>query len=340
MHYKGYARAINPNVRPDKPWSWRTSSPGLLVHAVKQYGWRFIPEQVLPPMMANVTVGAILYTTYLQSLSAIYEPAARGSSRIYPPPPVTATFTAGMIAGSVQSLAAAPLDALQIRFRTSEMLEGRYHNMVQYAGQKLKEIGPRGVFAGWSLSLTKDAIGYGMFFASFETVKSQAFYHFVTRYYGKFKPYLSEHDTFWIDQHTKRPTIKPHFAMEPTFILLAGIAASISQQFIQHPIQRIQDVHYERLESLDYAAKLEKPRERMLALYYKAYQKTMGQCEVLAARDGGWRAWLYKDLLRSTLRQVPSTSAGLIVFELIRRRYATDADIVRIKKDGYDILLS
>ena len=40
-----------------------------------------------------------------------------------------------------------------------------------------------------------------------------------------------------------------------------------------------------------------------------------------------------------TLRQVPSTSAGLIVFEILRRKYALDEEEVRIHKDGYDILL-
>jgi hypothetical protein len=40
-----------------------------------------------------------------------------------------------------------------------------------------------------------------------------------------------------------------------------------------------------------------------------------------------------------TLRQVPSTSAGLIVFEIVRRKYSLDEEAVRIRKDGYDILL-
>jgi hypothetical protein len=61
---------------------------------------------------------------------------------------------------------------------------------------------------------------------------------------------------------------------------------------------------------------------------------------VLARREGGLRRWLYKDFFASTLRQVPSTSIGLIVFEIARRKYAVDEDIVKIQKDGYDILLS
>lgn len=291
-------------------------------------------------MLANVTVGAILYTTYLQSLGAIYPPSAEGAARVNPPPGLGSVFAAGMLAGTVQSVVAAPLDALQVRFRTSDMLEGRYRDMLHYARDKLREIGPRGVAAGWGLSFAKDSVGFGLFFATFEGIKSQGFYEFVTRYYGTFKPILTDGDTFIVDDMTRRATIKPHFAMEPGFILGAGVAASVMQQCMLHPVQKIQEVHYGRLETLDYAAKLEHPKKKMLRIYYRAYQKTFEQCKVLATRAGGWRTWLFRDLVMNTLRQVPSTSAGLIVFELVRRRWATDADVVMIRKDEYDILLS
>ena len=42
----------------------------------------------------------------------------------------------------------------------------------------------------------------------------------------------------------------------------------------------------------------------------------------------------------NTIKQVPSTSAGLVIFELVRRRYSSEAEAVKIKKDGYDILLT
>lgn len=222
------------------------------------------------------------------------------------------------------------------------MLEGQYSNMWQYARSKLVEIGPRGVFAGWSLSFVKDSVGFAVFFATFETLKSQAYYGFVRRWYGDYKPRLAglrRPHTLRIGTDT-RPTITPHFAMEPTFLLLAGVGASIAQQTVQHPLTRLQEAHYARLESLDYAAKSEPSRTRMLRSYYHAYWKTYDQCRQLASKSNGWRRWLYKDLLSTTIRQVPSTSAGLIIFELVRRRYSTDDDVVRIQKDGYDILLT
>lgn len=294
-------------------------------------------------MLANVTVGAVLYTTYLQALQRMHEPAAIASKRLYPPPRPEHTAMAGAAAGAVQSLVAAPLDALTVRFKTSEMLEGRYKHMWQYAHQKLKTIGPQGVFAGWSLSLTKDAIGCALFFSTFEYVKAQAYYGFLTRYYGK----MDSATLFGLQRGAEpsgpvvgeKPVIRPHYLIEPSFLLLAGVSASVAQQLIQHLITRIQDIHYQRLESLDYAAQLEHRKRHVLRLYYHAYQQTLEQCDLMARKVGGWRKWAYKDFLSTTIRSTPSTSAGLIVFEIVRRKYADAGEEVRIEKDGYDILL-
>jgi hypothetical protein len=97
------------------------------------------------------------------------------------------TFTAGFIGGSIQSVVAAPFDALQTRFRTADILEGKHKTMWHYAGDKLRSIGIQGIFAGWSLSFVKDAFGAAVFFGTFETVKSQAYLEFVTRYYPTYK---------------------------------------------------------------------------------------------------------------------------------------------------------
>lgn len=261
--YTGFARAINPHVQAKERWSWRVSTPGLLAHAIREHGWGFIPNQVLPPMLANVTVGAILYTSYLQLLGSFHEPASRQSKRIFPPPPVSSTASAGFVAGGIQSVVAAPLDALQARFQTSDLLEGQYKHMWGYAKHKLQEIGPRGVLAGWSLSFVKDSVGFAAFFATFETVKSQAYYAFVRKWYGDYRPVFS--DLVHVQSHRpeeRKPIIRPHYAIEPTFLLAAGIGASIAQQTIQHPLSAIQQVHYGRLESLDYAARLGQPKVR------------------------------------------------------------------------------
>ncbi|KAF8468339.1 mitochondrial carrier domain-containing protein [Kalaharituber pfeilii] len=358
VDYMHVARAINPRVQANERWSLRMSMPGLLAHAVKHYGWGFIPNQVLPPLVANASVGAILYTSYLTFLSAFHEPSSHSTKRVYPPPPFTYTLAAGMFAGGVQSLVAAPLDALQTRFDVNEMLEGRHRNMWGYAAHKLREIGVRGVFAGFGLSLAKESLGYGIFFASFEFVKQQIYLWYLTLYYGRrrFLDSVPMLQSKFNDDPASRIVIRPHYALEPAFLLLAGVTASVTQQVVSYPIGHIQSVHYGRLESLDYKTKLEVGEfqrtssvagnvisrwQRLHSAYAHSYGETFEQCKIQAKHAGSWRRWLYRGFILSTLRQVPSTSAGLIAFELFRRKFALDGGKgATIEHEGYDILLT
>lgn len=225
--------------------------------------------------------------------------------------------------------------------------------MWQYSWDKLRSIGARGVFAGWTLSFLKDSLAAGIFFSTFEYVKAQAYYGFLTRYYGYYQPFFTAHPNHdRVVQGTEggRPVIKPHFAIEPIFLLLSGVGASAAQQLVVHPLTEIQNLHIQRLEALDMQAQRLKNRRTatqpaqsrapLIRLYYHAYRRTFIECMIYAKKAGGWRRWLYKGFLWSTLRNIPSTSAGLIVFEIVRRRYSADADAVKIEKDGFEILLA
>ena len=287
------------------------------------------------------SVGAVLYTTYLQTLGSLHHPASASLKRVFPPPPISATFSAGFGAGIVQAIVATPLDALQLRFKANELLDGQYKHMWDYGLRKSKDIGLRGAYAGLSLSLLKDSFGFGAFFATFEYVKAQSFYAFVTRYYGNIQPHLI--GTFYQDgpdslQGVK--TIKPYFAMEPSFLLLAGVLASITLQLVQQPLTRVQQIYFGRLQSLDRLLKGHMSREQLQKNSRVAYSKAYKKCFAQARASGGWRIWLYKGLITNTLKQVPSTSAGLVIFEMVRRRYADETTAIRIEKDGYDILLT
>jgi len=165
---------------------------------------------------------------------------------VYPPPPVHSTLLAGFAAAAIQSVVAAPLDALSVRFKTSEVLDGRYKTMWEYGGSKLREIGPRRIIAGWGLSFVKDSLGFAVFFATFEYVKAQAHYNFITKYYGdlngKFpNPLLKPR----LDQTENSDTIRPHYGIEPVFLTLAGLSAfchsashsAATQLDPKHPLQ-------------------------------------------------------------------------------------------------------
>ena len=340
---QAYAKTMNPQ-KGKAGFSWHNTTPGLLASAIRAYGWRFIPDQLAPPLLANIAVGVVLYTSYLQVLGAVHEPSAQSAKRVFPPPPPSATFTAGFVAGGIQSLVAAPLDALQVRFNTRGS-HGEHKSMWRYAKEKLCEIGPRGIFAGWGLSFVKDSLGSGIFFSVFELIKAQAYYKFVRTYYGSLEPWMVENYTrprgmIPMDQ-PKVPTIKPHYALEPIFFMLAGIAASVAQHVILFPLTKIQNLHYGRLEELDQQArKVQKPphQRRALHAYYHAYQQTWRRCKMKAGNDVLTRL-LFRGFWWNTVRQIPSTSAGLVIFELVRRNYGLGEE-AKISEDGYDILLS
>ena len=338
-------------------WLWlRGTTPGVLTTAVKSEGWGVIPHQILPPLIANVGVGAVLYTSYLQILGRLHPESGMASRRAYPPPSPIHTFTAGFLAGGLQSLLAAPLDALQARFDHRDLApangEGRPKSMWNFGAEKLREIGVRGVFAGWALSFTKDSLGSAVFFSTFEYIKAQSYYHFVTWYYGGLAEDIVDLLAMKRPTHQHRENgmnlIRPHYALEPCFLLLGGASASLAQQLFLHPLTHFQVKHWDHLEDLDVAAKKlraaagqpQRRRWKMLRAYYRAYQETWAGCVAEATSEGQKVSrWLYRGFWRNAVRQVPSTSAGLIIFELIRRKYGLGAEEVRIRRNGYDILL-
>ena len=189
--------------------------------------------------------------------------------------------------------------------------------------------------------MVKDSFGYAAFFATFEYIKAQAYYDFLLIYYGKWRS-NSQHPVprSRADDTYDSIVIKPHYAIEPVFLMLAGIAASVTQQLIQHPIGVIQNAHYQSFAALDGVITNDQSTSQIIRRYYGTYGKTYKRCQVSAKKHGGWKRWLYRGFFWSTIRQVPSTSAGLIIFELVRRRFSTDSELVKISQDGYNIRLT
>ncbi|KAH6995014.1 mitochondrial carrier domain-containing protein [Ilyonectria destructans] len=337
----------------------RSTTPGVLTSAIRHQGWGIVPHQILPPLIANVGVGAVLYTSYLQILGRLHEESGQARKRVYPPPQPAHTFAAGFLAGGLQSVLAAPLDALQARYDHRDLMpndgSGKPRSMWTFGAEKLREIGPRGIFAGWGLSFAKDSLGSAVFFTIFEYVKAQGYYRFVTWYYGGLAEDIV--DVLAMKRPAPRAPdaetilIRPHYALEPAFLLVAGISASFAQQVLLHPLTHFQVQHWDHLEELDAkaakmrasaAANPDAPRRRwrMMRAYYHAYQESLAVCSTAAASEGlSLSRWLYRGFWWNAIRQVPSTSAGLIIFELIRRKYGFGTEEVRINKDGYDILL-
>ena len=232
---------------------------------------------------------------------------------------------------------AAPLDALHARFQTNDLLFGRYPDMWRYAWRRTLEMGFRGVFAGWSLSWVKDGFGCAVFFCTFESVKNQAFYGYISHLYRR---QSHAHAGFGEATSSAEQVVRPHFAIEPAFLLLAGIAASVAQSLVQYPLGLVQELHLRRLAVLDRLARRRVSTAEMLNAYWLAYRRTFKICTMMGRQAGGLSRWLFQGYGWNTLRQIPSTSAGLIIFELVRRRYADDKEATILKVDSRELLLT
>lgn len=344
-----------------KPYSLRThSSLAMFINVIRKEGWKFIPEKVLPPLLANSATGLILYGTYLTVLD-LYESKRvrklelesastsggflqRKHDEFYFYSPID-TWRAGFIAGAAQSFAAAPVDAIYTRLNAAELLNGKHQNLWVYGAMKLREIGLTGVFAGYSFSLIKESLGFAFYFSTFEIIKTQGYnltYKLIASY-RKFKMSILSTFDMILPQNGKKPEIDPELVklektrltkiLKSTFVLLAGASAAFSLLAVQYPISKIQKIHLARLEMLDnyyasHAANFPSRRKRpFIKLYYNSYIDTYHQ--ILKYKRKSNLTWFnlgYKGFVRNALTAIPATSVGLLVFEIMRTKLSDDLD--------------
>lgn len=334
--YLVYVRELadkHTNIR-NKPYLFRTHSTlGMLVSVLRKEGWRFIPDQVLPPLLANSATGVLLYGTYLTALDRFSGKDTGEKRPDYYYSPID-TWRAGFVAGAVQSLAAAPVDAIYTRLTTAELISGQHQNLWRYGWSKLAEVGVTGVFAGYGFLLIKESIGFAFYFSTFELIKTRGYnltYRTIAAY-RRFKNSLAKLFS-WVGVPAK-PTDARILRLEQTrltkilkstFILLAGASAAFLLLAVQYPITKVQKFHLARLETLDIylSAKLLRPRH----VYYRAYIDTYHQVLKMKARaNTTWFDMAYKGFVRNALTSIPATSVGLLVFEIMRTRLADDLE--------------
>lgn len=337
--YLAATRLMFQDLLKGKPYRFSThSSPALLIGAVRAHGWLYIPKHVLPPLVLNSATGVILYTTYLASLQALSDKHAEPLA--YPSP--MDTFRAGFFAGCAQSLAAAPIDAIQARSSASEVLSGGVRNSTywQYGLKKLQEIGVSGVFAGYSMSLVKESVGFAFYFSTFEFIKNQAFHRTVSVLHGYRR--LKARVLFRQppEPESPRQASRNHKFLQTTFILLAGASAAFVLLAIQYPLTKVQNIHLKRLELLDVAAQQAEPpkgasvlplvayfRNPRIKVYYQAYLDTVLHLDRTKLRSGlSWFGWGYRGFASNALTMIPATSVCLLVFEILRTRLADELE--------------
>lgn len=333
--YLTVSRMLLANELAGKPYHIFThSSPALLYESVRRRGWQFIPNQVLPPIIANCAIGVVLYSTYLTFLQYFTSnrgwkwtlsgvTTGEGSQNWYSwMLSFYDSFRAGFIAGAISSIAASPIDALYSRSNYAELVDGDVKNngIYKYAWKKLKDIGIVGIFAGFWLNLIKESLGFGFYFSVFEVIKSQG--------YSRTKSVIDWFDRIRgldVDPNDVN-TRKSARALQLTFVLFAGASAASALIAVQYPFNKVQKIHLARLEALDIfneANKIE--TSKWFRLYYNSYKQTL---DILIARKlkAGmtWPAFMYRGFTRFTLTNIPATSIGLLVFEITRQKLSID----------------
>lgn len=329
--YLTVSRMLLANELAGKPYHIFThSSPALLYESVRRLGWKFIPNQVIPPIVANCGIGVILYSTYLTFLQ--YFTMNRGwkwtINGINPGESSWYTwmlsfydsFRAGFIAGAVSSIAASPVDALYSRSNYAELVDSDVKNdgLYKYAWKKLKDIGIFGIFAGFWLNLIKESVGFGLYFSVFEVVKSKG--------YTSVKSVIDWFDNIRGIETSDLENRRSAKALQLTFILFAGASAASALIAVQYPFNKIQKIHLARLEALDIFNEANKIQtSKWFKLYYNSYKQSFDILVSRKLKSGlSWPNFMYKGFTRYTLTSIPATSIGLLVFEITRQKLTID----------------
>lgn len=321
-----------------KPYRFHTHSGlALLTRVLREKGWKFIPDHILPPLLANLATGVILYATYLTTLDAFDKRRHQGEQKpangVYSP---FDTWRAGLIAGAVQSFVAAPLDAIYSRLTLSDRFEGKHTGYWEYVAHKLKQIGVVGVFAGFGFSLVKESLGFAFYFSTFELVKTRGYnmtYNMIERY-RKVKRSVKKTLGF-----ASTEALDPQLLMleerrltrilRSTYILLAGASAAVSLLAVQYPLSKVQQIHFGRLELIDELnAVSHHNKNSFLGRFYPhSYIDTYIRVKGIKEKSGlSWIRLAYKGFATNALTMIPATSIGLLVFEIMRTKLTDELE--------------
>ncbi|EDO16051.1 hypothetical protein Kpol_1067p23 [Vanderwaltozyma polyspora DSM 70294] len=358
FEYHHYLKTILNGEKTDKPQYPKqrykslvqNSSIGILTQALNKYGWKVIPDRVLPPLLINSATGVILYSTYLNTLS--YLSSVEPSKDVEQISHNTINiFASGWLAGAAQALVSTPFDAIYTRSTTAEIFESvhKYKNLWNFGLEKLKEIGLVGCYSGFTLALIKESLSYAIYFTTFEVMKGnicQRFVVFLENYRGfksKLNNLISFKDDTCIDQNTLVSDREKKW-ISRAFIFAGGVTAAFFLQVIQYPLTKIQKIHFSRLEAFDiYNKSLLKnpnsfenyfqkstnslirgnkntklPHLPPFRIYLNSYIDTLLHIHFIHKNTNDLVRWLYKGFTRKTLAVIPGTTAGLLLLDYMK----------------------
>ncbi|KAI0687128.1 hypothetical protein BC835DRAFT_1512812 [Cytidiella melzeri] len=185
--------------RPSKVNGWQTLralanhhgdslTPRYISTLVKQQGISVLAKHFVPPMVVNVLLGSVLWTTYAQTSTMLEQ---------YCHHPLAIATLSGAAAGGAQALVAAPAENVRLLLEGGsattgwshawkEVFRGTNANSTLSRQQQLHEarqvrdwmrdvgdMAGRG-WDGWKWGVAKDTFGFALFFAQFEMTRRVA----------------------------------------------------------------------------------------------------------------------------------------------------------------------
>lgn len=296
---------------------WTHSSPALLANAIRTYGWKFVPDKLMPPLVANSVAGSVLYTTYLVSLTIQQHTSGNSGG----PPTFKQTILAGGLAGLAQAAVATPIDAIAIRFNSDIMTSQT--SLWKYGKELLQKIGMRGAYGGFLFNAVKESTSFALFFSTFELIKGPVYRGYSKWWYSP---------SYFHPEGRKKSRI-----LYPSFVLMGGCLAAAAMQVVSYPLSKIQKLHTIRLQAID---QLNLTKKGGWMLYMNSYWKTFKdvQSQVKKVAKGAWFKWLYGGSVRYVLYSMPSTSIGLLIFEILRVGFGgpNDEELFREQNKAHD----
>ena len=334
------------------------SSLGILTKALNKYGWKVFPDRILPPLLVNSATGVVLYSTYLNCLTYF-------ASNKFPTDNVPEikylhnhwiVFKSGLIAGFTQAIVSTPIDAIYTRSTTAEIFESlqKFNNLWSFGLNKLKEIGVIGCYSGFTLSMIKESLGFAIYFASFEFIKGQVSKYFIYTLenyrclkYNVNKLICNNFSSSDEDNIAIKLTFisaKEEKWIPRAFIFVGGVSAAFLLQVVQYPFNKVQKVHFTRLEAFDiynkstlHQASLSKGLQRNSSnfkikysysnhfrIYLHSYIDTFYHIKFIHQNINGLVKWLYRGFTRRTLATIPGTTAGLLLLDYMRSSLEND----------------
>ncbi|KAJ3192441.1 hypothetical protein HK101_006570, partial [Irineochytrium annulatum] len=336
-------------------------SVGYVGRVVREEGWGLLGRNMLPLLICNSVVGAVLFNAYSGSMAYLQEKeeseeggAVLGSVKHHP-------FTAGAIAGAAQALLSTPLDNVTRRVDPAEMVARRGEGVVGVMIRSFKEAMPPGLNAwgkfrfsyhGLGYNVGKDAVvrmspihtpclfipmlmllinkGFGLFFGFFETFRKL----------GK-RLVLDAHLAHGWPAHRLIPdpsSPEGNLKQRPTLtltlgsvaaVIAAGTAAGMGYQSVSYPLDRIPAALAENGYAL--ATRPVVPEEGMEA--------GGGATRAAAPREPkvDWRSVFklvrakgltpfYRGIGTQLVRVTPPSAIGLLIFEVANSQLWEDED--------------